>query len=233
MRSPKSNFNSKIEDRRAAAPVPPRMVTSARPRGGASVETVDSCGSCVRTRSASTLGECAVLRRMGYLLAKPCRKCGCGIAVPSRDEKDEKDAAGVDEHAYAKVCERAKARAGTEQQSSAAAQQSSAAARQSSRRAEQQSSAAAEHHSRRAEQQSRAEQSSTAAEQARASRVEQQSRAGLAAHQAQIDRLKNSVSKLNNKLAGKARENEQLSREKEQQSARLGELYQDISRLHS
>eukprot|EP01043_Picozoa_sp_COSAG02_P008968 COSAG02_NODE_298_length_25350_cov_48.266999_1_plen_78_part_00 len=27
------------------------------------------------------------------MLAKPCRKCGCGIAVPSRDEKDEKDAA--------------------------------------------------------------------------------------------------------------------------------------------
>ena len=85
-----------------------------------------------------------MLRRMGYMLAKPCRKCGCGIAVPSRDEKDEKDVAGVDEHAYAKVCERAKARslksrAGTEQQSSAAAQQSSAAARQSSRRAEQQS----------------------------------------------------------------------------------------------
>jgi cell division protein FtsB len=46
---------------------------------------------------------------------------------------------------------------------------------------------------------------------------------------AQIDRLKISVSKLNDKLAGKARENEQLSREKEQQSARLGELYQDIS----
>ena len=152
------------------------------------------------------------------MLAKPCRKCGCGIAVPSRDEKDEKDAAGVDEHAYAKVCERAKSRAGTEQQSSAAAQQSSAGAQQSSRRAEQQS---------------RAEQSSTAAEQARASRVEQQSRAGLAAHQAQIDRLKNSVSKLNDNLAGKARENAQLSREKEQQSARLSELYQDISRLHS
>ena len=70
---------------------------------------------------------------MGYMLAKPCRKCGCGIAVPSRDEKDEKDAAGVDEHAYAKVCERAKSRAGTEQQSSAAAQQSSAGAQQSSK----------------------------------------------------------------------------------------------------
>ena len=51
-----------------------------------------------------------MLRRMGYMLAKPCRKCGCGIAVPSRDEKDEKDAAGVDEHAYARVCERAKSR---------------------------------------------------------------------------------------------------------------------------
>ena len=69
-------------------------------RSGASVETVDSCASCVRTRSASTLGECAVLRRMGYMLAKPCRKCGCGIAVPSRDEKDEKDVAGVDEHSH-------------------------------------------------------------------------------------------------------------------------------------
>ena len=204
---------------------------AARARGGAerALSPLRDCAraSCCPPRRCST---CAVLRRMGYMLAKPCRKCGCGIAVPSRDEKDEKDAAGVDEHAYAKVCERAKARslksrAGTEQQSSAAAQQSSAGA--------QQSSAAAEHRSRRAEQQSRAEQSSTAAEQARASRVEQQSRAGLAAHQAQIDRLKNSVSKLNDNLAGKARENAQLSREKEQQSARLSELYQDISRLHS
>ena len=35
VRSPKSSSNSKIEDRRAAVPVPPRMATSARPRGGA------------------------------------------------------------------------------------------------------------------------------------------------------------------------------------------------------
>ncbi len=37
---------------------------------------------------------------MGYTLARPCRKCGCGILVPTKDEKARKDAEGVDEHTY-------------------------------------------------------------------------------------------------------------------------------------
>jgi hypothetical protein len=41
------------------------------------------------------------------MLARPCRRCGCGIAVNSVQLKIDKDVAGVDQHKYSTVCERA------------------------------------------------------------------------------------------------------------------------------
>ena len=47
----------------------------------------------------------------GYILARSCRRCGGDIRVRGHEEKEEKDARGVDVHTYEKVCERVRAAA--------------------------------------------------------------------------------------------------------------------------
>ena len=130
-----------------------------------------------------------------------------------------KDAEGVDEHSYDKVCERARARlkANKEQggvprgdhapqdggsRLKAASSGSRRVALQRRAGTEQQGSAAAQQHSSRAEHQSRVEQSRRAAEQGGASGAEQDLRAGLEVHQTQIDRLGSFIAKLEDKLQG-------------------------------
>ena len=67
------------------------MATSGRPRGGA-----ERALSPLRLRASFVLPTKALfhvchLRRMGYMLARPCRRCGCGIAVNSVQLKIDKD----------------------------------------------------------------------------------------------------------------------------------------------
>ena len=183
---------------------------------------------------------------MGYTLALPCRKCGGDITVNSKEEKARKDAEGVDEHTYDKVCERARLKANKQQggapRGDRAPQDGGSRLRAASsgsrrvvlqRRAgtEQQGSAAAQQHSSRAEHQSRVEQSRRAAEQGGASRAEQDLRAGLEVHQTQIDRLRSINAKLEDKLQGKAKREKELAGENEHLSVRLGELILSCTEL--
>ena len=102
VRSPKSIFNSKIEDRARAY----GDQWAAARRSGASVESVERLRASFVLPTKALFHVCH-LRRMGYMLARPCRRCGCGIAVNSVQLKIDKDAAGVDQHKYSTVCERA------------------------------------------------------------------------------------------------------------------------------